>query len=213
MYATDNDGYWPYQFIDDRAVPRIKGVEDEQTVYGSDWYDVLGNLWHLPCLDAYNFQWDKSLACPADRESRDRVEQLARSLGTDDIAQVAGTILYEISMAMYYDPAALDPGHPSRDPKYFVGTRMSDVLFPAGKAAMFESAPFHEPWFVSLNSMKVPPFHLNVAAVDCSVVYRDTADCVPAVLLPGTYREGWEEQYREINKLKYTPSGVRGQDW
>jgi len=214
MYAGDNQGYWPYQFRDDRVVPALKGIGDESDAFGGDWYEVIAGVWHFPCLDAYgDDQWHRSFICPADSEGEERIEALVRALGKDNPTQVGGTIYYTMSMAMYYDPVALDPDKPVRDAKYYLGTRISDAEFPSRKAAIYESVPFHERSFRGLGRLHEPPFHLNAAGVDGAVRHRDTAECVPAVLLPGTFFEGREDDYREINKLKYTPHGVRGFDW
>jgi prepilin-type N-terminal cleavage/methylation domain-containing protein len=212
-YAASSNDAWPYPFREARKPPRTDSIGPDP--FGGDWYDAASGLWYQPVLDAYRDDpVYRTLICPSDPDGA-AIRDLAAQRRAEG-RRLRWTLDYRLSMAMYLDPVALDPEHPKRDPALYQGQRHGDVVFPSAKAALFESTPFHEPWFRAGGMTRFPPYILNVALVDGSVAARNTGDAVPGVLFPLTYfplREGVQRaDIAAMHTFHYTPWGVRGRD-
>lgn len=212
-YAIDSNDAWPFAFEYARREPppsRFGVVTDRR----ADPYTAIGGLWHLPVLDAYNENpFHESLICPSDRELLRSRDDAAAKFGVDP-STIRGTLEYRISMAMYLDVQALDPAHPSMDPRFFVGQRHSAVLFPSSKAALFDVNPMHDTTLADPGTWPADhPVVRNVAGADGAVEYRSTIHLLPAVAMPGSFTPGHEVLARESRKLDFTVHGVRGRDW
>ncbi len=218
-YAIDYQGYFPYYFSESRRIPPMPPGGRPPAGEGlSWWYGAAGALWHLPVLDAYNGDpFHESLICPSDRFTLVERDEHAARLGVDP-RSLKGTLLYVMSMAMYLDPKALSPDHPSWDPAYFVPQRQGDVVFPSQKAALYEAIPFHDPAYTGGGSVPTP-HSTNVAGADGAVSYRNSTTIHPGVplragtTLPGAPEPGLDAALREAAKLRFTANGVRGRDW
>ena len=211
VYAGDFDDFWPYAWREDRTAPDLPNIGKPPVGY-SDWYGAVAGLWHLPVLDAYDENpFHESLFCPSDRDWKRRRDAVSARLGVPP-RRLRATLLYTMSMAMFLDPRALDPERPAYKPRYYIGQRQSDVVYPTMKAALFEGLPFHDPRYLG-DGIVLFPNAVNVAASDGSVVYRSTVDMIPGIVFDELVLPGREELAREADKLDFTPHGVRGRDW
>lgn len=213
QYAMDNQDAFPFLWPRARVAPQAPGLPDELPPFCPDWYGAVAGLWHLPMLEAYGGDaFNRSLLCPSGAEAAISIrDALALKEGVDP-SQVRGTLDYQMSMAMYLDPRALDPSAPSFEPKYYTGQRLSAVKSPSNKAAIFEGAPAHDPRYIEVQAVLFPNLR-NFGAADGSVRFRSTADMIPPVLPPQLVKPGGDALFSEANKGVFTPWGVAGRDW
>lgn len=216
-YAADSDDYWPFFWPDKRVAPAPPYVPDEPppTLGDDDWYLAITGLWYAPMIDAYGGTiFNESLHCPDDEGWPIMRDMLRARFGKKNITRVRGTLQYEMSAAMYLDPAALDPEHPGIEPRYYIGQRQSDVLFPSQKAALYEGTPFHDKSYNHDGVVRGDLFYSrNVAACDGSAAYRHGRDLIPGVLVPGYYEPKYKELYQNLMTLQFTTNGIHGRDW
>ncbi len=209
-YANDYKDLWPF------ALPRGFGTSVQPDMAAPTelgWYDATPAFWFMALQDEYGAGvFAEPLMCPADTESIEERDRLARARGVS-VDRVRALPKRVLSLALYLDPLALDPVRPSWDSRYFRVTRRGEVLFPDRKAALFEVVPFHDETYVPRAPLPRPQRHLVVGSVDGSVRYRWSEDWVPGIVFDSAGpapREGLEA---EMNKLIRTPEGVRGRDW
>jgi hypothetical protein len=123
-----------------------------------------------------------------------------------------------MSMSMVFAPEAFDPGsdpktiHPLLDRSMWRGVRMSEVVFPAMKAAAFESVPYHNRGVSSGLITSVPPWKSVVGAADGAVAWRASGTARKACRIP-TYDPAPNPYERHTNSFNNTAWGVRGRDW
>lgn len=213
VYAADNKDAWPFAWPKERTAPRLPNLPAGPPG-APDWYGAVAGLWQVPMVDAYGGDFfHRSLLCPSRRNEtlawRDHYIQTSGA----DPDKVKGTLDYQMSMAMYLDIRALNPAAPSYEPKYYIGQRVSSVMFPSKKAALFEVLPAHDPTFARSRTLLFPNSR-NIASADGAVSWRSTAAMIPAVVPPQLLlRPEMEALAKEAYKGSLTPRGVAGFDW
>jgi|GEM_PF-3337796 len=215
MYAGDNAGYWPYALERARRSPPVPDGVSDDPVLSQTWYTVIGGLWHMAVLDAYDENpIHESLICPSDEATLKELEAMAQQAGVP-VTNIGGTTSsYYLSTAMYLDPVALDPAAPAWEERYFRGTRMDEVLFPSAKASLHETAPWHDAGYDQFADVLPIPATYNVLAVDGSGEARRSDTFTDPVLPVPDPRGDWAlKLQRETSKLDLTAHGVRGKDW
>ena len=215
MYAGDNAGYWPYALERARRSPPVPDGVSGDPVLSRMWYGVVGGLWHMAVLDAYdNNPFHESLICPSDEASLAEWEATAQNAGIP-LSRIGGTTSsYYMSTAMFLDPVAFDPDAPAWEERYFRGTRIDEVLFPSAKASLHETEPLHDTKYDQFANVLPMPASYNVLAGDGSADARRSDTFTDPVLPVPDPRGEWAvELQRETSKLDLTPLGVRGKDW
>lgn len=207
-YAGDFKDFWPFPCRLEPAEGRVLWREHPVPKYG-----VVNGIWHFAILEAYRYQpFHASLLCPSDRDSLLARDEAATNLGKPAEA-VGGTLVRRVSMAMYLDPTSLDPDHPREGPATWRPMRHGDLLFPSRKAALIETAPFHDPRYHGGPNLPPMPIPLTVASADGAAALRSTGSCNRPVLpWPASRSETRELEY-DSQTMQYTAWGVRGQDW
>jgi len=213
-YANDNSGYWPYALEHARQTPPIPDDISNDATLSQMWYGIVGGLWHMAVLDAYNENpIHESLICPADTEMLLELELLAAQSGVD-VRRIGGTTsTYILSTAMFLDPVALDPAAPAWEERFFRGTRLDEVVFPSAKASLHEIQPYHDTGYVPGTGPRPIPAMYNVLAADSSAESRRSDTFMDAVIMFPFDNDRAREQQLEASKLDLTPHGVRGRDW
>lgn len=212
FYMADSRDAWPYglssNFVDPYAGRRVV-LDSPYKVYGYSWW--MSGMWQGPMLAEYynNSAFDARLYCPSSGAWRETLmatprDSHARPWGTD----------YDMSMAMYLTPRALDPKQPLWNVTEFRGMRGIDVLYPSQKASLLEKMPSHDPGAtVTPTHMSAPPYRLNVLACDGSGALRDQAKSIPGVVFPFSHRGEDPVLDATSSTFSHTPRGVHGRDW
>lgn len=207
-YAAEQQDRWPNVFESGKSswLPTMATVSFEE-------YDLASGLWHLPVLEAYGEQaFHASLICPSDTYTPELIRRLADSHGVAT-TQVAGTLRYRLSMAMFYAPEALTVPLPRMDRRLLRTQTHADITFPSSKCVLSEF-PFHDSRMVE-STILFAPRRVNIVAADGSARSMDTAAVTPGIVLrppPGGSPEV-DAALADAAKFDTTPQGVHGRDW
>lgn len=119
-YTNDYRDVWPF------ALPRGFGTSvqpDLAPPSNLGWYEATPAMWFMALKDEYGEGASTaSLLCPADRQTEAERARLAAARGVP-IGRVAALTPRALSLALYLDPAALDPERPEWHPRHFRVTR------------------------------------------------------------------------------------------
>lgn len=213
MYTAHSADYWPYPLLDNFVDPYTQSPVGFRSPYSPHGFSWVSSYWHAPMLGAYYGAnpFHASLGCPSSPILR---EVAAEKPGWER----AWAIDRGMSMGMYLDPRALNPTAPRWDASLFRPQRVSDVVFPSMKAALYEGSPWHDPkvrWtFQPGRTASVPPpWRLSVAACDGSVRVRNHRDSIGGVVFQEVRPQLDVGLVAMSDAYLYTPHGVRGRDW
>jgi prepilin-type N-terminal cleavage/methylation domain-containing protein len=210
MYAHASADAWPYALSRNYEDPYTGQQVRLHSPYVPFSYTWVGDYWHAPMLRDY-FDGDglsPALFCPA---SSHRAGLIAENTGRTR----SWSSGISMSMALFLDPAVLDPDRPRWERSLFRGLRAGDVSFPSSKAALIDLLPWHDERNRPLGAIvRVPPWRLNVLACDGSGALRDHRSSKEGIVFSAARTtegrprlDGWTECYQ------FTPRGVNGVDW
>lgn len=222
LYAADSGDHVPFVFAPVPGAWPSAWVGPGGQAIPSEWLSAAADFWVYPMLASYGGSFiSDPLLYPLDNQTVEAAEWASNQIGVEP-DRVWVPLARPLSRAFYIKPGSMmrDRAAPLSLGDHRVA-RLSDVVYPSGKALVFEEIDFHRPPVRSGTPDSARSVGLTVSAVDGSVAVRPRVCSARTVLFgmgihpvaPGIEPDSWLDGHREADAFHFTRAGVQGRDW